>query len=218
MSDADALTLTGFRDSVYTWSVRWALAEMGLAHGYVEVNPFEGQAVQGHPFGLVPVLRHGDLSLYETAAILGYLDRVQAGPRLTPADARRAARMAQVMSVTASQVYWPLVRQVYSNGFYLPMEGQVGDAAVLRAGLAQASVALGALDVVAQEGLVLRGDALTLADLMLAPMLICFARVPEGAAMLAVFEALAAWLERMRARPPLRATVPPCLRMEESRG
>src|SRR5216683_7337781 len=52
-----------------------------------------------HPFGRVPVLEHDGFMLYETAAILRYLDRVLPDPRLTPADARRAARMDQLMSI-----------------------------------------------------------------------------------------------------------------------
>jgi len=47
----------------------------------------------------VPVLEHDGFVLYETAAILRYLDRVLPDPRLTPADARRAARMDQLMSI-----------------------------------------------------------------------------------------------------------------------
>src|SRR6266852_9399764 len=52
-----------------------------------------------HPFGRVPVLEHNGFSLYETQAILRYLDRVLPAPALTPADPKRAARMDQVMNI-----------------------------------------------------------------------------------------------------------------------
>ena len=52
-----------------------------------------------HPFGRVPVLEHDGFLLYETQAILRYLDRVLPNPALTPADPKRAARMDQVMNV-----------------------------------------------------------------------------------------------------------------------
>ena len=101
MSD---LHLTGFADSVYTRAVRICLAEKGVSYEYVEVNPFseEGQtALAGqHPFGRVPVLRHAGFELYETVAILGYLDEVFEGPKLIPDDAKARARMRQVMSIT----------------------------------------------------------------------------------------------------------------------
>ena len=52
-----------------------------------------------HPFGRVPVLAQEGFLLYETQAILRYLDRVLPQPPLTPSDARRAARMDQAMNV-----------------------------------------------------------------------------------------------------------------------
>src|SRR3954469_3896765 len=52
-----------------------------------------------HPFGRVPVLEHDGFSLYETQAILRYLDRALPNPALTPADPRRAARMDQLMNI-----------------------------------------------------------------------------------------------------------------------
>jgi glutathione S-transferase len=52
-----------------------------------------------HPFGRVPVLEHDGFSLYETQAILRYLDRTLPTPALSPSDARRLARMDQVMNI-----------------------------------------------------------------------------------------------------------------------
>ncbi|SDN39687.1 glutathione S-transferase [Lutimaribacter pacificus] len=215
MTEAGDLTLIGFHDSVYTWAVRWALAETGLPARSEEVDPFTpdgAAALRGvHPFGLVPVLRHGDFTLYETPAILRYLDRLQAGADLTPAAPRAGARMAQVMSVVTTQVYWPLVRQVFSNGYYLPRAGQDADRAALEAGLSRAPLVLDALEQVAGEGLVLTGQGLTLADLMLAPMLAYFNAVPDAARLTGQRTALSAWLDRIAARPGFIATMPPCL-------
>ena len=47
----------------------------------------------------MPVLEHAGLSLYESQAILRYLDRVRPTPALTPGDPRAAARMDQAMNV-----------------------------------------------------------------------------------------------------------------------
>jgi glutathione S-transferase len=52
-----------------------------------------------HPFGPVPVLEHDGYRLYETQAILRYLDRVLSTPALSPADPKAAGRMDQVMNV-----------------------------------------------------------------------------------------------------------------------
>jgi glutathione S-transferase len=42
---------------------------------------------------------HGDFRLYESQAILRYIDRVFAGTPLTPANPRAAARMDQAMNI-----------------------------------------------------------------------------------------------------------------------
>ncbi len=52
-----------------------------------------------HPFGRIPILQQGAFRLYETQAILRYLDRVLPEPPLTPADPKAAARMDQLMNV-----------------------------------------------------------------------------------------------------------------------
>ena len=86
--------LTGYRFSVFTRAARIALAEKGVGFDYVEHDPFAGGAVGPHPFGRVPVLRHGDFEIYETAAIIGYVDDGFDGPGLMPEGARAVARQA----------------------------------------------------------------------------------------------------------------------------
>ena len=73
-----------------------------LAIGWSPVAPGAAKSPEHlarHPFGRVPVLEHDGFMLYETQAILRYLDRVLPQPALTPADPRRAARMDQVMNI-----------------------------------------------------------------------------------------------------------------------
>jgi hypothetical protein len=52
-----------------------------------------------NPFGRVPSLVHGDFELYETQAILRYLDRTISEPSLTPEDPRTEARMNQLCGI-----------------------------------------------------------------------------------------------------------------------
>src|SRR5262245_52300656 len=49
--------------------------------------------LERHPFGRVPALQHDDFMLYETNAIAAYIDDVFPGPKLTPADPRKRARV-----------------------------------------------------------------------------------------------------------------------------
>ncbi len=206
------LRLIGYRFSVYTWAVRMGLAEAGLVAGYEEVDPFDGSlaAERHHPFGRVPVLYDGDFRLYETGAILGYL--------LPPsADRRRAARARQVASIVDAYLYWPLVRQIFVHGAFRPLEGQAPDPAELAAGLAAAPRGLGALEEIAAEGLVLRGEAPGAAECHLAPMLAYFAEAPAGREMLRNYPALADWFAGISGRASFRATRPDLRAVEEVR-
>jgi glutathione S-transferase len=76
-------------------SVLAALEEKGASYRLAPVAPGTLQSpghLARHPFGRVPVLEHDGFSLYETQAILRYLDRVLPAPALTPADPKRAAQ------------------------------------------------------------------------------------------------------------------------------
>ncbi len=204
------LILTGWRHSVYTRIVRLVLAEKGLTAVFRDVDPFAQPKPPGlSPFGLVPVLRQGGFSLYETCAITRWLDESFAGQSLQPQDARARARMAQVIAVADAHGYRPMVRQVYGGGVFAPAEGRPRDGAAVAAGLDGAVPVLAALEGLAAEGRVLvPGGAITLADLHLAAMVDAFTRAPEGRAALEARPALARWWVALRGRPALAATDP----------
>jgi glutathione S-transferase len=209
---AEQLTLIGFRDSVYTRVVRMALIEMGLTAEYIEVNPFadtpDPLLAAATPFGRVPVLRHDDFTLSETAAILRYLDTLSANPSLIPQAPHAAARMAQVIGIVDAYVYVPMVRQVFSHAVYRAQHGLDVEAAKITDGLAHSVPALRALDAIAAEGLQLASGAFSLADLQLAPMMAYFTMAPQGAAALAGYPALASWWAQTAHRPSLSQTDP----------
>lgn len=114
------LTLTTFdwvpetpRGYVRDLRVRWALEEAGLAYR-VESVPFRDRGV-GHyahqPFGQVPWLTDGDLSIFESGAILLHL--AEGREALMPADPRRRSEavtwlFAALNSVEAASLPWSI--------------------------------------------------------------------------------------------------------------
>ncbi|XDA97863.1 glutathione S-transferase family protein [Sulfitobacter sp. LCG007] len=178
------LRLIGYRFSVYTRVVRMALIEKGLSADYVEVDPFRHPVdaiLTSHtPFGRVPVLSQGDFHLYETAAILRFLDALSDATPLTPQDPREVARMQQVIGIVDSYGYGSLVRSVFSEAVFGPAFGTPGDCEKIAEGLRQAEPVLDALEAIAAEGLALGTGPLTLGDIHLAPMLSYFDMAPEG--------------------------------------
>ena len=207
-----ALFLHGYRYSVYVRIVRLVLAEKGVAHERVEVNPFAAvmpaEYLKLHPFGRVPVLVHDGFALYETGAITRYVDRAFPGPALQPADPKRLARMDQIVGVADAYAYWPLVRQVFVHDVVRPHRGTAGDAAELDKGLADSGKVLDALEVLAAPDTWLTGPDISLADFHLGAMIAYFAQSPRGAALLTVRPRLSTWWQRFKARPSVIATDP----------
>lgn len=97
-----------------------ALHEKGTEYTRVEINPFAPDVPASyrelHPFGKVPVLCHGNFTLFETCAITRYIDAAFEGASLTPARPQSVARMAQAIAIMDNYGYWPMVRQVFSIG------------------------------------------------------------------------------------------------------
>ncbi len=200
-ADPEPPLLIGYRHSVYSRAVRIALAELGVACDWQEADPF-AEEVALHPFRRVPVLLHGDERVYETWAILSYVQARWGATRdLSPLQ---AAREAQVASMVSAYAYWPLVRQVYSHAVFRPAMGEPADAANVAEGLAAAEAVLEAFEDIAAEGLVLTGDGP--ADWLLFPMIDAFRRAGQAGAMLAVRPALAAWWRAMHGRDKVRGT------------
>lgn len=207
-----ALVLHGYHFSVYLRIVRLALAEKAVSYERVEVNPFLPEIPAAylalHPFGRVPTLEHDGFVLYETAAITRYVDRSFAGPALQPNQPRALARMDQIIAVVDAYGYWPMVRQVFSHGFFRPASGKPGDGVEVERGLDGAAKALRALEALAASDAFLVGPALSLADLHLGAMMAYFTAVPAGADLLADHPRLAAWWAHVRRRPSFAVTDP----------
>ncbi|MBV9903625.1 MAG: glutathione S-transferase family protein [Alphaproteobacteria bacterium] len=101
--------------------VRWALEEAGLSYR-VESVPFEGRKPEHfahQPFGQVPWLRDGDISIFESGAILLHL--AEKSPGLMPADPRGRAEViewifAALNSVEMASQPWALFRMMGFRG------------------------------------------------------------------------------------------------------
>src|SRR4051795_9201851 len=73
--------------STCTRKVLATLAEKGAAFEFVVVDLFKGEHkaaehLARQPFGQVPVLEHDDFRMYESRAIIRYLDEVLPGKKL----------------------------------------------------------------------------------------------------------------------------------------
>ena len=160
-----------------------------------------------HPFGRVPVLEHDGFSLYETQAILRYLDRVLPTPALTPADPKRAARMDQVININDWYLFHGVGNVIVFHRVVGPrVMGLKPDEAAIEAAMPKAQAVFRELARLLGQQSYFAGDAMSLADLLVAPGIDFFTQTPEWKVLGAPHANIVAWLARMEARPSLKAT------------
>ncbi len=207
---AATLVLLGDARSTYTRSVRMALAEKGLAYTFEMAGPHSPAIDAVHPFGRIPALRDGDIALWETSAIVRYLDECFAGGNsLLPASIIGRTRCEQWVSAINAYCYDAMVRR-YVLQYVLPRgPGGAPDRSVIDAALAEIPRQLAALEHGYGSDVWLAGGALSMADLLLAPILAYVAAMPEGASLLAAVPQVRRAQAAMRARPSFVATEPP---------
>ncbi|MGE0724749.1 MAG: glutathione S-transferase family protein [Alphaproteobacteria bacterium] len=197
-------TIHGPALSTYVRTARMVCEEKAIPYALNEVGFGTPELKALHPFEKVPAFSHGDLSLYETAAICLYLDETFPGPTLTPADVVGRARMVQWISATNAYHYPRIIPPIVLPRFgFAPLdEARVAEAA------GPAEAALAVADAALAKSRWLAGDAMTIADLLLPPILFYFAMVPEGKAAMAGKANLQRHYDAVAARESWKKTEP----------
>ena len=203
-------TIHGIPGSPYVRAPLLALEEKGLSWR-LDPLPMGGNRTPDykarlHPFAKIPVLDHGDFRLYETRAILDYVDQVAPEPALTPSDPRLRARMNQVIGIVDSYVAPRLSGAVTFPRLVAPHFGIPVDDAAVVAAIPDAREVVDELARLLGDHDYMAGPAMSLADVMLIPHLAFMPDFGEGAAMIAPHANLTAWIERIKARPSMAAT------------
>jgi glutathione S-transferase len=160
-----------------------------------------------HPFARVPVLEHDGFMLYETQAILRYLDRIVPTPALTPADPQAAARMDQVMNVCDWYLFQGVANVIGFQRVVRPrLLGQPTDEAAVAAAMPQARTVFNELSRLLGNKSYFAADMVSLADIQVAPQLDFMRQTPEWEPLTSAAPNLVAWLDRMTCRPSFTAT------------
>jgi glutathione S-transferase len=220
MSD---VTIFGFPRSTFVKVVRLILTEKGVDHRFhdTETEMYSAVHLARHPFGRVPVLQHGDFVLYESSAIAAYIDEVLPGPKLTPADPRKRAKMNQWISNLNCYFYPEFIYHVTHERLVYPELGIPGDDRIVQRAMPKVLHALEVMEAELADGRpYLVGDEITMADFFLLPTLFAFSLAPEGKKHLPNYPAVVAWDERMDARPSVlrfNASLPPRRPIEHAR-
>jgi glutathione S-transferase len=198
--------------SPFAWRVQLVIEEKRLRYEPILLSFAQGdlktpEHLARHPHGKVPVIADDDVVVYESTAIVEYLDERYLTPPLLPRDpARRAGvRMEELECV---EYFAAKFRDVARQAFFTPKEKR--DEAALASARAEARSELARLEAraAARGGLWIAGAEFSRADCTWLPFVEIAARagVEVDAA---GFPWLIAWRERMRARPSYDRTYPP---------
>ena len=195
------VTLLGLPPSSYVRTARMTCSNKGVEYRLQPVDFRSDAYRQEHAFQRMPVLHHGDVRLYETLAIATYLDDAFDGPPLQPDAPVDRARMLQWISVTNDYLYKTIVGCCVSERFVKPMRGLEPDEELIAQALPMIDIQLDVLDDALNDTGHFVGNALSLADLFVAPIMVYFAATPEGISRLPKKPGIQAWLEKMKATP-----------------
>lgn len=195
-----SITLWGRRSSGNVQKVVWALEELELAYEHIELGgKFGGtdtpQYRAMNPNGLVPTLSDGDLTIWESHAIVRYLSAEYGSGLLFPVEPRERAIVDQWTDWTAtsfqlawSGLFWAKVRT--------PLPKQ--DPAAISRALANAIRHFEILEARLGQVPFLAGEQLTYADIVAGVSLFRWTTMGIEAPHLPNVDA---WHQRLRARP-----------------
>jgi glutathione S-transferase len=205
----------GFPRSTFVNIVRLVLTHKDVPYTFQDLEPVMGKPdhLALHPFNRVPILRHGDFTVYETSAIASYIDEAFAGPKLTPEDVRARGRMNQWISAVNSYYYPYMIYHVTHERLVFPELGIASDEKVVAHALPKVELGLGVLDRELSHGQdYVLGAELSLADFFILPSTFAFSLTEEGRKLYPKFPAFSRWRERMENHPTtkkLRSILPP---------
>jgi glutathione S-transferase len=211
------INVYGIPGSPFLRSVEITLHEKGLDYELHRIAPGEHKQpdyLARHPFGRIPAFEHDGFAIYETQAILRYLEDIFPTPPLTPGNPGARARMNQVIGIIECYYFPKAAAPIAFNRIIGPrLLGVPGDEAAVAEAMPMARTCFAELDRLLADKPYLTGHSVSLADIMLAAQLDLFRECAEGRELLAGTR-LEPWLNRMVARPSFIATEPPAMLRE----
>jgi len=191
--------------STYSRRVRIACLEKGIAIQLVELDMAKGahrapDYLSLNPYGRVPTLEDDGFVLYESTAILEYLEATHPAPPLVPADARGRALVGMHMKLCDIQLARQTGIIIFPKRF-LPKE-RWDEAAMAQAKKEiEKHLAIVEQQLAGKEWMV--GERYSLVE-------VCYTPFVEFFALMEITPppAVAAWAARMLGRPSARETKP----------
>ena len=197
-----AIKIYGVPPSPFTRAVRLACREKGVDYELVPTRP--GETAPLNPLGKIPMMKHGDFTLYESPAIVRYVDRTFEGPPLWPEDTKGSSLCDQWLSVVCDSMVQTALAGVIAPRFGIIPGTEEG----IQAALKRSERVVGIFDKHLADHRFLAGEQVSAADLFLVPIFFYFPEIPELKALLESSPNCGRWVREMGARPSVKATDP----------
>jgi glutathione S-transferase len=197
---ADGITLYGRKTSSNVQKVVWALEELKVPYSQIELgHNFGGLDTPAYramnPNGLVPTLTHGDLTLWESHAILRYLAASFGAGNLWPEAPKARALADQWTDWTASHFGPAWINLFWRAERTRP---QFRDKSEIAKALAAANTQFAILDAALAKSPFLAGEHLSYGDIAAGVSLYRWTSMDVARA---PHPNVDAWHERLKARP-----------------
>jgi len=206
----EVIEIIGAPQSVYVRTTRMAFEEKGVAYSLTAAGPNSARVNALHPFGKIPVMRHGNFTLFESKAIATYIDRTFEGPALIPQEARSAAIVEQWISAVNTSIFPTAVIYMQANAFPKGPNGQ-RDEAIVAETIPKLSHYMEVLNNAVGATGYFAGNAFSLADMYLMPLLGYLRIFPESRELFERAEFLLRYFENHSSRESFVKTTPPPL-------
>ena len=134
----------GFPRSTFVQIVRLVLTHKDVSYTFRDLEPEMGKPTHLalHPFNRVPILQRGDFTVYETSAIVTYVEETFDKVALRPTSPRERARMDQWISAVNSYYYPYMIYHVSHERNVFPELGIPSDEKVVAHALPKIEVGL----------------------------------------------------------------------------
>ncbi|MGH0028531.1 MAG: glutathione S-transferase family protein [Myxococcota bacterium] len=198
----------GVNASPFVRKVRVALAEKAIDYDQVPQMPM-GQPAEYYeisPLGKIPCYVEGDFALPDSSAIIAYLEKKQPEPHLYPQDARAFGRALWYEEYADTKLMDTVAGVFFNRVVKAKMMKQEPDEARVQECLEALPTLFDYLEKEIGDREVLAGSHFSVADIAVGSVFVNLAHAGETVDA-ARWPKLAAYLERVHARPSFKALI-----------
>ena len=214
------MTFYWISGSPYAWRAMLALEYKGIKYESLRLDPSKKEQKSAeylaiNPRGKVPALQDGDVTVYESLAIIAYVERLQPEPNLLGSDAREAAAVMQCICELDNYGFKALF-EIIGPIMFADSDPQLSD---IEDGIAAGYDELQLIEDRLSTSTYLASDRVTAADIVFVPMLQYLLRAAgkqtlrdDGLGFLPLdkqYPRVAQWQKRIEVMPGYDAAYPP---------